>query len=373
MPPSDWGDLGRSDPEHHIPGMKHYPDGDRTQSNVPKWLRYFASGGETLDPQERINRNTQALVATTKAAGQAFGEIADELRSFGCVNAKFDQGKVTLRFDRTISSQIDGLMDQVLPNMDHVPHFRYVEFTARIANDIMLQAFMAPMFQAQKARPLLDRILVRPQGFGQQVRNAEVQQVLRGGFVSNKTVMRLTEREIQAIKPFELPYLKKGADWDWFAKNSPRIDQLKNLHPPKDFYKELSKEFRKLNLSELQIRRTLNYSGFKTYPVPQSIPVDCSVELSKLGGGMIFRKAGTSTNQNMLVRIMPGKAKESIVSSVLKGNHLNGKMPGTLRQQYPYVVQRRGKDYLTIDGQWVDNAGATTHIPLEIYEFKGWK
>ena len=203
LPPSDLSSLGRNTPEHRIPGMKHYPEGDRTQSNIPKWLRYFASGGETLDPQERIDRNTQALVATAKVAGQALGEIADELRSFGCVNAKFDQGRVTLRFDRTVSSQIDGLMDQFLPNMDHVPNFRYVEFTARIANDIMLQAFMMPMFQAQRAKPLLDRLLVRPQGFGQQVRAIEAfqQPALRSGFVSEVTVSRLTERHISKIKP----------------------------------------------------------------------------------------------------------------------------------------------------------------------------
>jgi hypothetical protein len=47
--------------------------------------------------------------------------------------------------------------------------------------------------------------------------------------------------------------------------------------------------------------------------------------------------------------------------------------PGTLRQQYPYVVQRKGHQHLTIDGKWIDNDGATTHIPLEIYQFKGWK
>ena len=199
MPPNDWSGLGLNPKEHVIPGMKHYPDGDRTQSNIPKWLRYFASGGEPIDPQERINTNTQSLVATAKVAGQAFGEIADELRSFGCVNAKFDHGKVTLRFDRTISSQIDGLMDQFLPNMDHVPNFRYVEFTARIANDIMLEAFMMPLFQLGKAKPLLDRVLVRPQGFGQQVRMIEAFQkpALRSGFVCDKTINQIAQQQIR--------------------------------------------------------------------------------------------------------------------------------------------------------------------------------
>ena len=212
IPPSDWSGLGRNPKEHVIPGMKHYPDGDRTQSSIPKWLRYFASGGEPIDPQERINTNTQSLVATVKVAGQAFGEIADELRSFGCVNAKFDHGKVTLRFDRTISSQIDGLMDQFLPNMDHVPNFRYVEVTARIANDIMLQTFLGPFFQAQKAGPLLDRVLIRPQGFGQQVRMIEAfqQPALRSGLGFPKMGLMpgqhklLAERRILKLEGLEI-------------------------------------------------------------------------------------------------------------------------------------------------------------------------
>jgi len=230
MPPSDWSNLGRSEPEHRIPGVKHYPDGDRTQSNIPKWLRYFASGGEPIDPQERINRNTQLLVATTRAAGQAFGEIADELRSFGCVNAKFEQGKVTLRFDRTISSQIDGLMDQFLPNMDHVPNFRYVEFAARIANDIMLEAFMMPLFQLGKANPLIDRVLVRPQGFGQQVRMIEAfqQPALRSGLSFPKLGLMsgqpkvLAERNISKIRT-DWVFPKKGGatiNGRWYTEHA---------------------------------------------------------------------------------------------------------------------------------------------------------
>ncbi|QVL55043.1 MAG: hypothetical protein KFB95_06925 [Simkaniaceae bacterium] len=78
------------------PGVKRYPEGDRTQSSIPKWLRYFASGGETLDPQERIDQNTQVLVAHVKSAAKTFGEIADELRLFGSINAAFKDGHVTL-------------------------------------------------------------------------------------------------------------------------------------------------------------------------------------------------------------------------------------------------------------------------------------
>ncbi|QVL55420.1 MAG: hypothetical protein KFB95_08945 [Simkaniaceae bacterium] len=37
-----------------------------------------------------------SLVAHVKAAAKTFGEIADELRSFGCINAAFKDGHVTL-------------------------------------------------------------------------------------------------------------------------------------------------------------------------------------------------------------------------------------------------------------------------------------
>jgi hypothetical protein len=51
-------------------------------------------------------------------------------------------------------------------------------------------------------RPLIDRTLVRPQGFGQQVRMIESfqQPALRSGFVGDGTVMRLGEKNIQALK-----------------------------------------------------------------------------------------------------------------------------------------------------------------------------
>jgi hypothetical protein len=211
---------GIRSPEHTTSGMKHYPNVDRTQSNIPKWLRYFASGGETLDPQERIERNTQIFVAHTKALSKTFGEIADELRSFGCINAKFDQGKVTLKFDRTVSDRLDQLVSQRLPDMGHVKHFRYVEFTASIANDVMLQAFLMPFFQAQKARPLLDRALVRPEGFGRQLRAIEAmqrpayhsgigspwsefvptQQIHRNGVIGERAVAKLAEKNVKVIK-----------------------------------------------------------------------------------------------------------------------------------------------------------------------------
>ena len=193
--------------EYKVHGMKQYPNIDRTQSKIPTWLRNFASGGEPLDPQERINQNTQILVAHTKAAAKTFGSIADELRSFGCINAKFDQGKVTLRFDREISNKIEEMVSQHLPNMDHVKNFRYVEFTAGLANDVVMQAFMMPFFQAQKAKPLLDRVLVRPQGVGRQLQFLKKlnQPVYHSGIGNPFSEMvavhpKLSKRTIQTFK-----------------------------------------------------------------------------------------------------------------------------------------------------------------------------
>ncbi|MAR66784.1 MAG: hypothetical protein CL833_05980 [Crocinitomicaceae bacterium] len=223
--------------EHKVPGMKQYPNIDRTQSKIPTWIRNFASGGEPLDPQERINQNTQILVAHTKAAAKTLGSIADELRSFGCINAKFDQGKVTLRFDREISNKIEEMVSQHLPNMDHVKNFRYVEFTAGLANDVVMQAFMMPFFQAQKAKPLLDRVLVRPQGVGRQLQFLKRlnQPVCHSGIgnplsemvaverpLPTKTIEQLKNRSIKQIRT-DWVFPKKGGatiNGRWYTEHA---------------------------------------------------------------------------------------------------------------------------------------------------------
>ena len=99
------------------------------------------------------------------------------------------------------------------------------------------------------------------------------------------------------------------------------------------------------------------------------------VELAKKNGGMIYRKAGTTTNDSLLARVCPGLGKESLVSSSRSG----GIKHGMLRQQTPYVVQERGNLTLTTQGEWLnlnlkENASKKVfaHIPLEVYEFKGW-
>ncbi len=309
IPPSDLSGLGKNEQEHRIPGMKHYPDGDRTQSNIPKWLRYFASGGETIDPQERIDRNTQSLVATAKVAGQAFGEIADELRSFGCVNAKFDQGKVTLRFDRTISSQIDGLMEQFLPNMDHVPNFRYVEFTARIANDIMLQAFMMPLFQAQKAGPLIDRVLVRPKGFGQEVRAIEAfqQPALRSGFVTDKAVANLAERNVSKIRTDWVLPKKGGATINsrWYTEHA--LERMAPRTP--SVMAELERRFLERARKEGCLPQTKEFGKWmeKNAPNPRNIPPSVvEAEISKPGSTNIRVELNQTGD---VITVIPGGKK----------------------------------------------------------------
>jgi hypothetical protein len=226
------------------------------------------------------------------------------------------------------------------------------------------------------SKPLIDRTLVRPQGFGRQLRNAEIQQVLRCGFVSNKTVMRLTEREIKAITPMKLPSVQKGNDLKWFAENSPKVDLFrKNAINDNKFYLAVRREFAPQNLNELQIRRTLDYAGFNTYAIPEGLSKNIVVEFADKNGGMLYRKIGSSNPENLVVRVCPGLAKESVVSSYINGQFKSGR----LRQQTPYVVQSRDKLKLTVHGDWIDVKlpqnkvkEALTHIPLETYKFKGW-
>jgi NADH:ubiquinone oxidoreductase subunit C len=214
-------------------------------------------------------------------------------------------------------------------------------------------------------------VLLRPQGFGQQVRYLEAlnQPAFRSGFVSEGTVARLTEREIRAITPMKLSPVKAGGELTWLSENAPKITQLKQVKG-KDFDHFLKTTFKDQNLSETQIRRLLNYSGFETYSKPIGLPNDFMVEFAKKNGGMVYRLVGSTNNQNLIVRVCPGLAKESVVSSYING----GVKHGTLRQQTPYVVQRNGKEFLRTDGTWTDIAkDPATHLPLETYQFKGWE
>ncbi|WP_316356726.1 hypothetical protein [Candidatus Neptunichlamydia sp. REUL1] len=194
--------------------------------------------------------------------------------------------------------------------------------------------------------------------------------ILRCSFVSDKTVASLSKREITYIKPFDIPYVNKGPELEWWKVASPKIDRLKRVaKTPKKFYESLTREFSGDNLSELQIRRVLDYSGFKSFENPKLFPTEYVAEFADKNGGIIFRKPGTSNPQNLLIRICPGLRKENPVTAIIEGKQMNG----TMRQQTHYVVQCKNNKFLTTDEVWVDEAAANTHIPLENYQFKGWE
>ena len=70
---------------------------------------------------------------------------------------------------------------------------------------------------------------------------------------------------------------------------------------------------------------------------------------------MVYRRLGTNEKECILVRVMPG----------------NPHSPNAY-QQKPYVVQRKGKKALTVDGELIPWELSEAHIPLEQYNFKGW-
>ena len=394
MPPSDWSNLGKSEPTlcntlQGVSGKAVQMAGlmpfaiskivpEQTQKNVKTWVKNYIQEWKDDPLKARKDLDVCLILGAKKAvviAIQAFEQPSLKTRpnTFGLM-------EVSDNCDRWIAGKLNVDLDSKNAQLGMFvgEFFAPMGMMGKTAKPVMKVgqeafAFMRQSAKLMRPQPLMDRMLVCPQGFGKQVRTIEAfqNQALRSGFATEGQVARLTERQITRIKPMELPYLQKGADWDWFAKNSPRIDHLRNMHPndPKKFYKVLSKEFRKLEMNELQARRTLDCAGFKTYPKPEGIPGDSSVEITKLSGGMIYRKAGTIEEQNILVRVMPGKREKNIVTAFAQGD----RPKWSLRQETPYVVQRRGGDYLTRDGIWIGKDDpALTHIPLEIYQFKGW-
>ena len=193
--------------------------------------------------------------------------------------------------------------------------------------------------------------------------------VYRSGIVGEGTVGKLTDRSVRKIDPLKLSAVKPGTELDWLSVNAPKIRQLQ-IVKGKDFDRFIKSTFKDQSLTEQQIRRLLNFSGFETYPRPIGLPENIVVEFSKKNGGMIYRKLGTTESQNRVVRVCPGLGKESVVSSTIKWRVERG----TLRQQTPYVVQRKDKEFLRTDGTWtIKKKDPLTHLPLETYEFKGWE
>ncbi len=177
--------------------------------------------------------------------------------------------------------------------------------------------------------------------------------------LSSYSDIKLVNRSIIKL---ELEPVKAGSELEWWKVACPRVDQIRNTHSDKSFYQALREEFSTKNLSESQIRRVLDYSGYKTYPRPNGLPNNCVVEFSDKGGGMIYRKWATIDAEHRVIRIMPGTERNNVVTAAIN------------RRQMPYVVQERNNFKRTIDGSWTpdDRNKALTHIPLGSFKFKGW-
>ncbi|MCP5489916.1 MAG: hypothetical protein H7A42_02235 [Chlamydiales bacterium] len=59
----------------------------------------------------------------------------------------------------------------------------------------------------------------------------------------------------------------------------------------------LGSAFKNECLSELQVRKILHHCGYKTFPRPKGIPQNWKIMISEKGGGMIYRKVGTTKNK----------------------------------------------------------------------------
>ncbi|WP_194847230.1 tetratricopeptide repeat protein [Candidatus Neptunochlamydia vexilliferae] len=143
----------------------------------------------------------------------------------------------------------------------------------------------------------------------------------------------------------------------WWKKAAPMLEELKATKPANLGRKLNNQVFKGQALSETQVRKVLHHLGYRTPPRPKKIPRDVVAKFSKKGGGIRYVKPGTTENQAIYIRVMPG----------------NPKSPN-LVQRKPYVIQRYGKKALSRDGRLVEMESnkKIIHIPLEEYEFKGW-
>ena len=96
-------------------------------------------------------------------------------------------------------------------------------------------------------------------------------------------------------------------------------------------------------------------AGFKTFRRPKGLPRNAVVKISEKNGGMIYIKPGTTNEQCILVRVMPG----------------NPKSPNPA-QRKPYVVQRRGDKAVLGGDKLVNYKSPEAHVPLSEFQFKEW-
>lgn len=70
---------------------------------------------------------------------------------------------------------------------------------------------------------------------------------------------------------------------------------------------------------------------------------------------MIYMKPGTTKEQNILIRVMPG----------------NPNSPNPM-QQGPYAIQRSGNKAIGKNGEFININSPEAHIPLSEFNFRGW-
>jgi len=141
----------------------------------------------------------------------------------------------------------------------------------------------------------------------------------------------------------------------WWSKTAPIIEELKTSGGRVS--DNLYKAFRGQNLSELQVRKILHQTGFKTFSRPKGIPESWSVQLSKNGGGMRYKYLIPDTTGDFIlkgeVRVMPGNP--------------NSKWPS---QRKPYVKHSSNGQFLDKNRNIVPADSAASHIPINEYNFE---
>ncbi|MCB1107192.1 MAG: hypothetical protein KDK76_03755 [Chlamydiia bacterium] len=292
------------------------------------------------------------------------GEFAGEMAAFGWVGKVVRVAEGVSVFGMACEG---GLIGGIAAEAHGTNHIAGVSFG--FAGGAGAAKFTQFLFRTQSPSPLIDRVFAQPGGYCNQIRAIEglQRQAYRSGAASNEVaILNFSRREISPLKSMSF---SKGSSPEWFAGAKPRIDQLRGIHHGKRFYKAVVKEFAPQNLSEMEIRQVLHYSGFNTYPRPNGLPSNVVVEFADKNGGMVYRLAGTTNEENILVRVCPGLRKENPVTAIINGSEKNGRWS----QETPYVVQRKGKDYLRKDGSWANKPSALTHIRLEEYKFMGWE
>ncbi len=227
--------------------MKTYPAGDNSASNIPLWLRGFANPDHlSYDPQERIEMNSQCLVAGAHSIGTLMGQFIDELRTLGSIDSFVSSdGKITLQFDRTVSEKIERFLNEHLPNYGHIEGFHFVQQTSDVMTSLTIDVFAMPFFArflATGTHSLHGRsVMSTRQGLGLAAKSPRAlseQRVYRSGFVSEKTAVKLAESSVASIKKINpsLPIEQGGRSIGRFQYTEKAFSHFHEV-VPKGIYK----------------------------------------------------------------------------------------------------------------------------------------